>query len=77
MPSRDEICLPNRERFTSEVNYYATALHELAYWTGIESRLNRTFGKRFGDDAYAMEELVAGLSAAFSMGFLGHGRWHD
>jgi antirestriction protein ArdC len=71
VPSRDEICLPNRERFTSEVNYYATALHELAHWTGIESRLNRTFGKRFGDDAYAMEELVAELSAAFSMGSLG------
>ena len=70
-PSRDEICLPNKERFTSEVNYYATALHELAHWTGIESRLNRTFGKRFGDDAYAMEELVAELSAAFSMGSLG------
>lgn len=71
VPSRDEICLPNRERFTSEVNYYATALHELAHWTGIESRLNRTLGKRFGDDAYAMEELVAELSAAFSMGTLG------
>jgi antirestriction protein ArdC len=71
VPSRDEICLPNRERFTSEVNYYATALHELAHWTGIESRLNRTFGRCFGDDAYAMEELVAELSAAFSMGSLG------
>jgi antirestriction protein ArdC len=70
-PDRDEICLPNRERFTSEATYYATALHELAHWTGIESRLNRTFGKRFGDDAYAMEELVAELSAAFSMGSLG------
>lgn len=71
MLGRDEICLPNKERFTSESNYYATALHELGHWTGHESRLNRTFGKRFGDDAYAMEELVAELSAAFSMGYLG------
>lgn len=71
VPSRDEICLPNPERFTEEANYYATALHELGHWTGHASRLNRTFGKRFGDDAYAMEELVAELSAAFSMGHLG------
>jgi antirestriction protein ArdC len=70
MPGRDEICLPDKGRFTSEPNYYATALHELGHWTGHESRLNRTFGKRFGDDAYAMEELVAELSAAFSMGYL-------
>ena len=71
VPSRDEICLPNQERFTSEVNYYATALHELGHWTGHESRLNRIFGKRFGDEVYAMEELVAELSAAFCMGQLG------
>lgn len=71
VPGRDEVCLPNRERFTGEANYYATALHELGHWTGHASRLNRTFGKRFGDDAYAMEELVAELSAAFSMGHLG------
>jgi antirestriction protein ArdC len=71
VPSRDEICLPDPERFTSELNYYATALHELGHWTGHERRLNRTFGKRFRDDAYAMEELVAELCAAFSMGHLG------
>ena len=33
--------------------------HELVHWTGAEHRLARTFGKRFGDEAYAMEELVA------------------
>ena len=71
VPDRDEVCLPNRERFTTEVNYYATALHELGHWTGHASRLNRSFSMRFGDDAYAMEELVAELSAAFTMGHLG------
>jgi antirestriction protein ArdC len=30
-PDRDEVCLPNRDRFTTEVNYYATALHELGH----------------------------------------------
>jgi antirestriction protein ArdC len=70
-PSADKICLPNKERFTSAVNYYATALHELTHWTGNESRLNRTYGKRYGDDAYAFEELVAELGAAFTVGHLG------
>ena len=40
-------------------------LYELTHWTGAETRLDRTFGERFGDDAYAMEELVAELGAAF------------
>ena len=70
-PSSDKICLPTRERFTSESNFYATALHELTHWTGSETRLNRSFGKRFGDDAYAFEELVAELGAAFTVGQLG------
>lgn len=70
-PGKDQICLPARERFTSPENYYATALHELTHWTGHESRLNRQFGKRFGDDAYAFEELVAELGAAFVVGHVG------
>lgn len=68
---QDKICMPHRERFTSPENFYATALHELTHWTGHESRLNRQFGKRFGDDAYAFEELVAELGAAFTVGQLG------
>ena len=40
-------------------NWYAILLHELVHWTGADHRLARTFGKRFGDEAYAMEELVA------------------
>jgi antirestriction protein ArdC len=70
-PLKDQICLPQRERFASEEIFYATALHELTHWTGHESRLNRQFGKRFGDDAYAVEELVAELGAAFTTNSLG------
>lgn len=69
--SADQICMPARERFTSPENYYATAVHELTHWTGHDDRLNRQFGKRFGDDAYAFEELVAELGAAFVVGHLG------
>jgi antirestriction protein ArdC len=36
------------------------------HWTRHTSRLDRSFGqKRFGDDGYAMEELVAELGSAF------------
>jgi antirestriction protein ArdC len=61
----DSITLPPYESFTDAGGYYATALHELVHWTGHESRCNRQFGKRFGDNAYAAEELVAELGAAF------------
>jgi antirestriction protein ArdC len=61
----DYINLPLFQAFTSSHSYYATLFHELGHWTGAETRLNRTFGKRFGDRAYAAEELVAELSSAF------------
>lgn len=70
-PSTDSIQLPPREAFigsstsTAAESYYATLLHELTHWTSAETRCNRQLGKRFGDQAYAMEELVAELGAAF------------
>lgn len=45
--------------------YYAVLLHELTHWTGAKHRLDREFGQRFGDKAYAFEELIAELGAAF------------
>lgn len=45
--------------------YYGILTHELTHWSGHASRLDRTFGKRFADKAYAFEELVAELGAAF------------
>jgi antirestriction protein ArdC len=64
-PSEDSIHLPNKTDFKSESDYYATALHELTHWSGAKHRLDRTKGKRFADSAYAFEELVAELGAAF------------
>lgn len=61
----DSITLPRPEAFKDEASYYATSLHEHGHWSGSQARLNRAFGKRFGDQAYAMEELVAELTAAF------------
>ena len=35
------------------------------HWSGASHRLNRTTGKKFGDQNYAIEELVAEFGAAF------------
>lgn len=64
-PIGDYVNLPAFETFKSSSAYYGTAFHELGHWTGAEKRLNRTFGKRFGDQAYSAEELVAELTSAF------------
>jgi antirestriction protein ArdC len=64
-PNGDYINMPIFDTFVSGHAYYATAFHELGHWTGAANRLNRTFGKRFGDRAYAAEELVAELTSAF------------
>ena len=64
-PSEDSITMPAKNTFIDESNYYATVLLELTHWSGAKHRLDRTKGKRFADTAYAFEELVAELGAAF------------
>lgn len=64
-PSADQITLPQPETFTDDGAYYATAFHELIHWTGAENRMNRPLLNMFGTPAYAEEELVAELGAAF------------
>ena len=64
-PAGDYVNMPAFETFTNASRYYGVAFHELGHWTGAEKRLNRTFGKRFGDQAYSAEELVAELTSAF------------
>lgn len=71
-PSLDFIQMPDFEAFRSAEGYYATLAHESTHWTRHESRLDRDFGrKRFGDEGYAREELVAELGAAFLCADLG------
>jgi len=71
VPRTDNIHMPPRDVFigsptsTPAEAYYSTLLHELTHWTSAPSRCNRELGKRFGDQAYAIEELVAELGAAF------------
>lgn len=67
----DRVTMPDRDRFTTGHGAWSTMTHELTHWTGHETRLDRVFGERFGDDAYAAEELVAELGAAFTLAALG------
>ena len=64
-PVGDTIQLPPKEAFPMPSAYYGTALHELCHWTGHSSRLNRVLGSRHHIEAYAYEELVAEIGAAF------------
>jgi antirestriction protein ArdC len=76
-PGPDRVTIPDKERFTGTETmsaaeaFEATRLHEMVHWSGAEKRLDRAFGKRFGDKAYAFEELIAELGAAYLCAQLG------
>jgi len=53
------------EAFKDADCFYATSFHELGHWSGHKSRLDRDLTNRFGNRAYAAEELVAELASAF------------
>jgi len=47
------------------IAYYSTLAHEATHWSGHPSRLDRDLSGRFGSEAYAAEELIAELGAAY------------
>src|ERR1700719_3523168 len=58
--------MPPFETFRDAESFAAVLGHELTHWTKHGKRLARDLGrKRFGDEGYAVEELVAELGAAF------------
>jgi antirestriction protein ArdC len=67
----DSITLPPFAAFFTPVDYYSTRAHETGHWTSHASRCDRQLGKRFGDNAYSVEELIAELTAAFTLAHLG------
>lgn len=60
----DRVTMPSTA-FVSDAAYSAVLAHELIHATGSANRLNRKKGEKFGDEAYAFEELVAELGSAF------------
>ncbi|MBO0906294.1 ArdC family protein [Jiella sonneratiae] len=68
----DHVQMPSFACFRDAESYYATLTHELTHWTRHATRLDRDFGrKRWGDEGYAVEELVAELGSAFLAADLG------
>lgn len=69
VPSTDHVQMPAFEQFHDAQGYYATLGHECVHWTGHAARLGRDFSR--SSRAYAREELVAELGAAFLCADLG------
>jgi len=63
--SVDSVNMPKFEDFDTGLDYYRTLLHEFTHSTGINSRLKREMGGKFGSPQYAKEELVAEFGAVF------------
>jgi antirestriction protein ArdC len=70
-PMRDIIQLPHVRAFRTGDCYASTRAHESCHWSGRHDRLDRTFGKKFGDKAYCVEELVAEIGSGFICADLG------
>ena len=70
-PATDHIQMPPFQAFQEQVSYYSVLAHEHTHWTAKGDRCDRQLGKRFGDNAYAAEELIAELGAAFTTAHLG------
>ena len=64
-PGQDFISLPAFAAFRGADHFYNVAFQELTHWTGHKARLDRDLKGRFGQAAYAAEELIAELGAAF------------
>ena len=58
--------MPSFKLFNSPGDYYATLAHEFIHWTKPVNRCDRDTGRKsWGDEGYALEELVAEMGAAF------------
>jgi len=64
-PSRDQIVMPPKKTFLTEYDYFATILHEAAHATLHEKRMDRqdAIAKKWGNEAYAVEELRAEMTS--------------
>jgi len=68
IPSRNVIRMTPLDEFRSSEDYYATLAHEHVHWTGGKDQLDRlSKSPLVNRKAYAFEELVAELGAAFLM----------
>ena len=73
VPALDEIHLPAKKSFRSAYDLASVQMHELGHSTLSDNRLARrdALGKRWGGQAYAIEELRAEISSAILSAELG------
>jgi antirestriction protein ArdC len=76
-PSRDTVVTPPKGAFISRDRWASVLLHETCHGSGHPSRLARAYGKRFGDSAYAFEELCSEAGAAYASAELGLSRGEE
>ena len=69
--TEDRIYMPPFGTFASPADFAGTLFHEAGHATGAKHRLDRDFGKGFGDHARALEEAVAELTASYVLADLG------
>ena len=72
--SSHEVHIPLADQFKETGELYSTTFHELGHSTGHASLLNRptlTGNDGFGGQVYSKEELVAEITAAYSVATLG------
>lgn len=76
LPAVDKVYMPEISLFEDPRSFYGVWGHELAHATKARHRLNRDYGAaRFGNTAYAREEIVAELTSVFlgqELGFSAH-----
>ena len=63
IPRKDLIKIPLRSSFPDETEFFSTVFHEMAHSTGSVNRLARKIENPFGNEPYAIEELVAEITA--------------
>lgn len=69
--SKDSITMPLMGQFKENQDYYLTLFHELGHWSGARHRLNRTSLLEKSKENYALDEMVAELTAVFLGASLG------
>lgn len=76
MAAVDKVYMPDISLFEDPRSFYGVWAHELGHATKARHRINRSYGDaRFGNTAYAREEIVAELTSCFlgqELGFSAH-----
>jgi antirestriction protein ArdC len=71
-PSIDTIYMPLPKQFPNKETFLQIIFHEIGHSTGHPTRLNRQIKNVFGSKEYSFEELIAELTSAYLLAFLGY-----